>query len=451
MSEDLEARRAALSDEWRRGFDWVERTLGGRITGFERHERWRPAWFIDVERAGETIGVYWRGDRGASDHGVYPLEHEYRVLQVLEDHDIPVPHPYGICDDPHGMLIAKVPGRHDLGSCDDEAEALSVVDHYVELLARMHAIDLETFEAIGMKRPTTAEAIGLGDFESYERRYRSSKCRPEAWIEFAIRWIRRNLPRDRDTPTFLACDCGQFMYDQGRVTAVVDLECAYLGDPAADLAGMRARDLSERLPNLKLAFERYGQYSGRHIDPRVIDYHSVRFGLYSPMVCAHLCARASREIAYVQYLAWYLVYGRCSLQIIAQLEGVEIEALALPDPAPSRLGADHEYTVAMLEPVDGPNSFEIDSTLRAAQLAERIDRYGRELEEQDLDEAAKLLGTRPKSWAESDAALEELVLAAGPERDAEFVQYFTRHILRQEFLLGPAARELEGVSLQPID
>jgi hypothetical protein len=214
---------------------------------------------------------------------------------------------------------------------------------------------------------------------------------------------------------------------------------------------MRARDLSERLPNLKLAFQRYGQYSGRSIDPRVIDYHSVRFGLYSPMSCAHLCARASREVAYVQNLAWYLVYGRCSLQLIAQLEGVEIEALALPEAAPSRLGADHEYTVAMLEPVDGPNSFEIDSALRAAQLAERIDRYGREFEEQDLDEAAKLLGRRPKSWAESDAALEELVLTAGPERDAEFVQYFTRHILRQEFLLGQAARELEGVSLQPID
>ena len=326
-----------------------------------------------------------------------------------------------------------------------------MVDHYVELLARMHAIPLEDFEAIGMERPTTPEAIGLGDFDSWEQQYRSFKCRPEPWIEFMIRWVRRNVPQGRDTPTFLTCDCGQFMFDQGRVTAVVDLELAYLGDPAADLAGMRARDLSESLPNLKLAVQRYAEYSGRHIDPRVIDYHTVRFGLCTPMVCAHLCAQASREVAYVQYLTWYLVYGRCPLEIIAQLEGIEIGPLALPDPAPSRLGAAHEYAIEMLQPVDGPNAFEIDSALRAAQLTERIDRYGRELEAQDLDEAAVLLGRRPGSWAESDAALEELVLASGPERDAEFAQYFTRHILRQEFLLGPAARELENVSYQPID
>jgi len=73
MSEAVEVRRAALPDEWKRAFDWVEHTLKGRIIDFQRHERWRPAWFIDVDRGGETLSVYWRGDRGASDHGVYPL------------------------------------------------------------------------------------------------------------------------------------------------------------------------------------------------------------------------------------------------------------------------------------------------------------------------------------------------------------------------------------------
>ena len=67
-----------------------------------------------------------------------------------------------------------------------------------------------------------------------------------------------------------------------------------------------------------------------------------------------------------------------------------------------------------------------------------------------FDEAEKILGQRPANAAECDAALEAFVLDAEPVRDAELVRYFTRHILRQEFLLGPAARELEGAHFQPI-
>ena len=62
---------------------WVERTLGGKVVRKERQARWRPAWFLELERAGETLPLYFRGDRGATDHGVYPLEHEMRVLQLL--------------------------------------------------------------------------------------------------------------------------------------------------------------------------------------------------------------------------------------------------------------------------------------------------------------------------------------------------------------------------------
>src|SRR5207237_3215354 len=75
--------------------EWIEHTTGGHVVHYERQPRWRPAWFIDVERDGEVLPLYFRGDRGALDHGVYSLEHEYRVLQVLEAHDIAVPHVYG--------------------------------------------------------------------------------------------------------------------------------------------------------------------------------------------------------------------------------------------------------------------------------------------------------------------------------------------------------------------
>ena len=44
-----------LSEQWQRCFGWIENELGGRIVHAERQARWRPAWFLDVERGGEPL------------------------------------------------------------------------------------------------------------------------------------------------------------------------------------------------------------------------------------------------------------------------------------------------------------------------------------------------------------------------------------------------------------
>ena len=61
------------------------------------------------------------------------------------------------------------------------------------------------------------------------------------------------------------------------------------------------------------------------------------------------------------------------------------------------------------------------------------------------------LGGRPNSWTEADAALEALVLESGGAREPELLRYLQRRTLRQEAIVGPALRELEGVAIQPID
>ena len=47
--------------------------------------------------------------------------------------------------------------------------------------------------------------------------------------------------------------------------------------------------------------------------------------------------------------------------------------------------------------------------------------------------------------------LEALALAEPPEREAELVQHLYRRTLREESLLAPAMRELEGARFQKID
>ena len=428
----------------------VELLVGGRVASARSQERWRPAWFVEVERpSGERVSVYFRGDRGVEQHGVYPLEHEYEVMRVLEAHGIPVPHVYGFCDEPRGIVMEGAPGRPNLATAVDEAERRAVLDHYVEILAAMHRIPLAAFTHLELPVPATPEALALGDLPRWERSYRARKKQPEPLVEFVLRWLHENAPRHRSRATFLAGDAGQFLFDAGRVTRVIDLELAYLGDPLADLAGMMSRDLSEPLGDLSRGFRRYGELMGEPVDLPTLLYHAVRFAIVTPLATAPLVQAPPPGLNYVQYAGWALVYGRCALDAIAQREGIALAPPVLPEPEATRASHAFAHAVALLR---GPaaHGYEADVSLRLAQHLAEVDRLGPALEAQDLAEVSTLLGRRVMSWSEADAALEAFVLAAEPARTPDLLRLLHRRTLRQEALLRPALRELDGVAIQRI-
>jgi aminoglycoside phosphotransferase (APT) family kinase protein len=449
--------RESLPEPWQRGFAWVEQQLGGTLTRWEPQTRWRPAWFLELERGDETLSLYWRGARAEFHRDTGPLAREGRVLEVLERNGIPVPHPYGVCEDPPGLLLGRLPGTFNLGTEPDAALRQETLDHYLEILVAMHGIDPREFADAGMRMPKDGVESCLGDLPGFEREYRRAKQRPDPMIEFAVDWCRRNVPRDRPRVTFVHCDSGQFLFEGGRVTGLIDFEISYLGDPAADLAGMRSRQLSEPLGDMRSVVQRYGELSGEPVDTRAVDYHTVRFGLSNPLGLANVLAKPVSAMNYVQYLAWYVVYSRCPLEVMAHMLGVELEAPALPEPAPSfsHTAATHlvEVLGAQRETGSEEDAYDSDRLYRVAQYLERSDQYRPALESDDLDEATVLLGHRPASRPEADAALERLVLERNTEGalDAELLRFFHRRLCREESLLEPTLRELTGARIEPID
>lgn len=430
--------RDALAPEWQRGFAWVEQCVGGRIARFERLPRWRPAWNFDVERDGKLLPLHFRGAR--IERGVYPLEREKDVLVLLEREGIPVPHVHGFCADPEGILMDRAPGRANLATEPSAAQRERVQRHYIELLARMHAIDVARCEAIGMQRPSGAQELARGDLDFYLRPFREAKAQPEPLIELGLRWLARNVPRERDRVAFLTGDAGQFVFESGRVTAVLDLELACLGDPLADLGALRSRDLSEPLGDLSAAVRHYERVAGAPADRRVIDYHTARFALCTPLAVANLIARPPNWLDLVQYTAWYWVYGRATLEAIALRDAIALEPPSLP-PCERPIAAGSPDFAAYAR----------DAAERVSVWRERRARHGAALDADTLADAAKLLGATPASVADADAALEQLVLSAPPERDAEILRALHRRCLREESLLQPVLRELEGVAVQRID
>jgi aminoglycoside phosphotransferase (APT) family kinase protein len=438
-------------EPWDRMFAWVEAQLGATITGYERQARWRPAFFLDVRRGDETLALYYRGARPEIAAGVDALRHELRVLQQLEKEGIPVPHVYGMCEDPPGIVMERSPGRANLATAEDEEERRAVLDDYVEILARTHQLDTAGFEALGMLKPEGAEALGRCDLARWERGYRSAKSRAEPVIEFVLGWLERNIPKDREKATFLSADSAQFLFDKGRVTALLDLELACLGDPAADLAGMRGRDLSEPLGDLRPAFEKYFALTGERIPARVIDFHTVRFNLNTALAVAALVANPAPGIDLVQYLAWYWVWSRSCLEVIASCEGYPLDPPAPHDPAESRYAKSHAALAGRLRKQaagDDHAAYEIDAAYRLAEYLREADRLGPTFDLEERMEVGELIQRFPEDWAASDEALEAYILSAPPDADERLVGLLHRKTLRQEALLRPVLRELADVSIQ---
>jgi len=436
-----------LGPKWQRAFAAVERMLGGRVVRAEMQARWRPACFLDVERDGEVLPVYFRGDR-TEGSGVYGLEHELGVLQALAAHGIPVPQVHGFCEDPRGIVMERSPGQANLATARNDAERRAVLDHYIDILVEMHRIDPAVFERIGLERPRDPRAIALADLPKWEDSFRRRKSRPEPLIELVLAWLHDHLPLHRSRVSFAAGDAGQFLFADGRVTAVIDLELAFLGDPLADLAAMRSRDASEPLGDLSRSFKRYAELSGEPLDLPALHFHTARFAINTPLAVAPLCAAPPPRFNFVQYFSWYLAYGRLPLEVIAEVEGIELIAPELPAPTVSRHGPAYEALVALLR--DGEPSYQIDTALRIAELARELDRRGERVEAQDLDEVAALVGRRPTDWHSADVALEVIAAEARGPRFRDLVRLLYRRVRRQEALLGAAMRELAGAEFQRI-
>lgn len=448
---DAGQRRDALDPEWQRAFAWVEKELGGEIVAFERQPRWRPAFFVDLVRDGETVPLYLRGERGELDHGANPFEFEAHVFEMMEEEGLPVPHIHGIIPDPKMIVMDKVPGRIDLSTAENEEERVSVLNHYMELLADLHAIDPKRFEALGVKKPKDAEAAGFADLATWEANYRAAKNRPEPIIEFVYGWLRRNVPKDRYEIACLQVDSAQFLFDQGRVTSFIDLELATLGDPAADLAGMRGRDLAEPLGPLAPAFEHYFEKTGARIPKEVIDYHTVRFNLATPTTCAPFVIEPPPAADYIQYLAWYWVWSRACVEVMADAMGITLDTPAIPEPATSGFSPAHDWLVDKLAEIrSGTEDFvkyEVDTTWRTATYLQRVESMWPEMEKEEHAEIDALLG-RTTSPLDREADLEAFVLEHGGANEEALLRFFQKRCLRHEALFAPVARELKGKKTQ---
>ena len=362
--------------------------------------------------------MYFRGDRGLAHDGVESLRREMEVLRALAAHGIPVSHVYGFCETVPGIVMETSPGRANLATAESERRA----PRRARPLPRpARARSTASIPPCSRSSACRARARPPSAASATSRAGRAStaaaRTSPSPAIELTLRWLRENVPTHRDRVSCLVGDSGQFLFDRGRVTAVLDVELATLGDPLADLGALLSRDLSEPLGDLSRGIARYRERTGETFERRDVLYQAVRFCIVTPLSICFLCAQPPPGLNLAQYESWNLVYGRVPLELIAELEGIAIERARAARAArpPTRDRVRRARRAARRARRRRPAAaYQLDTARRVAQYAREIDRRGARLEEQDLEEAARAAraAARP-SWREADAELERRAIAAG--------------------------------------
>lgn len=439
---------------------WLQDHLGCTDVTLKKQRRWRPIWNAEATQNGVRRKFMLKGDRTWPTHP-YPLDYEMRMQRALYENGVPIPEILGMCPDPNTMVMEWIEGGREAGLMTQAIEDSSVMTddrwqaslRYMELLAQMHRIPPEPFVAAGAVLPVGERELALNHFERFHPMTVAVGA-THPLLEFALGWMRRNVPKGRSTISFLTGDCGQFMSDGPNLTCMMDVEIGHLGDPMRDLACFRGRHPFENMGDIPALYRHYEQAMGVPNDYDALAYYTVGFlaeAIYGPFFGMHQTARGGD---WVESAIQVAVIGRRTMEALSEILGITLDAIELPDPEPTPI-EDLAFDKLIADLKRLPENDELPDWQRnivasiPAYLRNHM-HYRNWAQREDLIDVAQVVGAPVRDANEANTALLEFVAAAGPEQDAALTRLFHRMALRQCLIIaGPNAPD--HLALTPTD
>jgi len=441
--------------------NWIGETANGTVISTDRRPGGgrREAWVVEVRDADGTVRpLFLRYDRlDPEEKGDnFTLHREAAFFRALSGTAVPVPEVVGVHPTEQAILSELVPGRAWFSRLRDEDERVSVASDFMRILAEMHRVDPHRLGLPDQDPDADLRVLVHREIDTWEKIYRDAGTR-DPLIDLGLDWVRRNVPDVGGPVVIVQGDTGpgNFLYEDGKVTAVLDLELGHLGDPHDDLAWVSVRAVQEPFTDLMERFAEYARASGTDLDVGRIRYYRVLAELRI-VILGH---RNRVEPDLLGEVGNGLVYGllhrRLLLEALADVVGVEIPEV---DPVPATPGErDWLYDAALeqIRQIIVPRSEDPFVIQRGKGLA-RILKYLREassvagaVEQRNLDDLEAVLDHRPSSVAAGTAELVARCLA-GTVPAGTAVHMLLRQVAGETQALRPAMGVLADRRFDPV-
>lgn len=429
-------------------YEWIEGIGGGTITRLVRHVARREAWIVDVTRPdGSVLEAFLRVQR--EDGGVDPrrLERETRIVQALGRTNVPVTAVHAWNPELRATLFARDPGRSDIDKLTDARQQRAVMEDFMRVVARMHALDLDSLgiDDVMTRRPRNAREAALDEVDVIVNQWQGFLADyRDPLLSYSLDWLRRFAPEKVARISLIQGDTGpvNFMFQGDRVSSVIDWELGHWGDPMEDLGNIVVREFWNPSGGLTGLFDLYARESGIPYSRFAAQYYAVHQNVRGMIPIHAVCKNAHPR----ESLAWYLCYryagDRSTCEMLAQAMEIPVERPALPEAVGEKDVLAEAALYAQANDV-APAVGDAFARSRARDVAtlvacmDRKRRYGAAIDAIEVDEIGALLGRRPAGAEEGVRLLDEAIRARKLP-DEKLVPYLTRRSYREEWLYAPS-------------
>ena len=447
---------------------WIEDETGGEVVATKRVPGGasREAWFVDVRRAGTDLPLFLRYSRvpRPAETIFHPLGVEAEIFLALQDTDVTVPRTLAVHPVQEAMLSERVSGETWFYRIRDPEEQVRVAQDFIRNLAALHRLDAQALALPSLAPVKSVREHALDEIANMRRRATRSDGGMDPLMRVSLDWLERNVPAYDGPTVFVQGDTGpgNFMYEDGRVTAVVDWELAHFGDPMDDIAWLSLRTVQDTFTHFPDRLREYEELSGNRIDPDRVWYYRLfaEIRLMSNSAGGAASADAPREGQPVaRDIGNGLIYGmlhrRLTIEALANVMGLDLPPADLPaEPPPEPWHSLYDATLDNLQVIvpriDDPLASQwTKGVARVVKYLKELDHLGRAYADAERADLGSLLGTEPSTVAEGRRAL-EAAIADGAVGDDDYLRYLWRQVQRDDHLVRTASGALGNRTWPPL-
>jgi aminoglycoside phosphotransferase (APT) family kinase protein len=226
------------------------------------------------------------------------LKAEFQVLSALDGTSVPAPRALWIDPDGSGLgaptvIMERVSGETDflaLRAPEPAGRNRAITLAFADAAAKLHNVPIDK---LGFLDHTARETTAAEQIAIWEAQFVKQRMEPHPAIAFAFQWLRSHTPvAERISLVHGDYRLGNFLFEEERITALLDWEMAHLGDPVEDIAwAYRALWTPEMHVPIAEFVDRYHAAGGPTIRPENLLFYRL-FGEIKHAVISFTAARS---------------------------------------------------------------------------------------------------------------------------------------------------------------